>query len=64
MAKKLSDEIATRKRSINFYSLGSYLPDPDIVLRKQGKDVKIYRELGTILRFYNTNFFDSHIFPS
>ena len=45
MAKKLSDEIATRKRSINFYSLGSYLPDPDIVLRKQGKDVKIYREL-------------------
>lgn len=46
MAKKLSDEIATRKRSINFYSLGSYLPDPDIVLRKQGKDVRIYRELS------------------
>jgi len=52
MAKKLSDEIATRKRSINFYSLGSYLPDPDIVLRKQGKDVKIYREL----------FCDPHVF--
>ena len=45
MAKKLSEEIATRKRSINFYSLGSYLPDPDIVLRKQGKDVRIYKEL-------------------
>lgn len=52
MAKKLSDEIATRRRSINFYSLGSYLPDPDIVLRKQGKDVKIYREL----------FCDPHVF--
>jgi len=52
MAKKLSDEIATRKRSINFYSLGSYLPDPDIVLRKQDKDVKIYREL----------FCDPHVF--
>ena len=45
MAKKLSEEIATRKRSINFYSLGTYLPDPDIVLRKQGKDVRIYKEL-------------------
>lgn len=45
MAKKLSEEIATRKRSINFYSLGSYLPDPDIVLRKQSKDVRIYKEL-------------------
>ena len=52
MAKKLSDEIATRKRSINFYSLGTYLPDPDIVLRKQGKDVRVYREL----------FCDSHVF--
>ena len=52
MAKKLSEEIATRKRSINFYSLGSYLPDPDIVLRKQGKDVRIYREL----------FCDPHVF--
>lgn len=52
MIKKLSDEIATRKRSINFYSLGTYLPDPDIVLRKQGKDVRIYREL----------FCDSHVF--
>ena len=45
MAKKLSEEIATRKRCINFYSLGTYLPDPDIVLRKQGKDVRIYKEL-------------------
>ena len=41
----LSDEIATRKRSLNFYSLGYMLPDPDPVLRKQGKDMKVYREL-------------------
>ena len=41
----LSDEIATRKRSLNFYSLGYMLPDPDPVLKKQGKDMKIYREL-------------------
>jgi len=41
----LTDEIATRKRALNFYSLANILPDPDIVLRKQGKDMKIYREL-------------------
>lgn len=43
--KALSDEIATRKRSFDFYSLGFNLPDPDPVLKKQGKDIKIYREL-------------------
>lgn len=41
----LSDEIATRKRALNFCSLVNVLPDPDIVLRKQGKDIKIYKEL-------------------
>ena len=41
----LSEEIATRKRALNFYSLANILPDPDIVLRKQGKDIKIYKEL-------------------
>lgn len=40
-----TDEIATRKRALNFYSLANILPDPDIVLRKQGKDMKIYKEL-------------------
>jgi len=43
--KTLSQEIATRKRSIDFYSLGMYLPNPDPVLKKQGKDIKIYKEL-------------------
>ncbi|MBO6181516.1 DUF935 family protein [bacterium] len=43
--KGLTDEIATRKRALNFYSLANILPDPDIVLKKQGKDIRIYREL-------------------
>lgn len=50
--KNLSDEVATRKRALNFYSLANILPDPDIVLRKQGKDMKIYKELLC----------DSHVF--
>lgn len=43
--KNITEEIATRKRALNFYSLANILPDPDIVLRKQGKDIKIYKEL-------------------
>ncbi len=41
----ISNEIATRKRSYNFYSLGMILPDPDPVLKKQGKDIRVYKEL-------------------
>jgi phage gp29-like protein len=41
---KLSDEIAVRNRSIDFYSILQNLPDPDPVLRKQGKDFKVYKE--------------------
>jgi phage gp29-like protein len=41
----LSEELATRKRSIDFYGLGMYLPNPDPVLKKQGKDITIYHEL-------------------
>lgn len=43
--KSLTEEIATRKRALNFYSIANILPDPDIVLRKQGKDVRVYKEL-------------------
>jgi phage gp29-like protein len=43
-------EIATRNGAIDFYSLGMYLPDPDPVLRKMGKDQKVYRELTTDAR--------------
>jgi phage gp29-like protein len=46
----LFQEIATRSGSIDFYSLGMYLPDPDPVLKKMGKDQKVYRELTTDAR--------------
>ncbi len=41
----LSSEIATRKRAVDYYGLSSMLPDPDPVLKKQGKDIKIYKDL-------------------
>jgi phage gp29-like protein len=41
----LSGEIATRERSIDFYSLGMYLPNPDPVLKKTGKDISVYKDL-------------------
>lgn len=41
----LTEEIATRKGAIDFYSLGMYLPNPDPVLKKQGKDITVYNEL-------------------
>lgn len=43
--KSLSEQIATRERSIDFHTLGMYLPNPDSVLKALGKDIKIYREL-------------------
>ena len=56
MKKKLSDEIATRKRSINFYSLGTYLPDPDtestvmtevkVANRPNSSEVKMRPKIG------------------
>ncbi|CBJ43003.1 putative phage protein [Ralstonia solanacearum CFBP2957] len=44
-SKSLSDQMATRSRSIDFYGLGMYLPNPDPVLKALGKDIKVYREL-------------------
>ena len=52
LKRKITDEIATRKRALKFYTLANILPDPDIVLRKQGKDINIYKELLC----------DSHVF--
>jgi len=45
MEFSLTDEIASRKRVYNYYALGMYLPDPDPVLRKQGKDITVYKNL-------------------
>ena len=44
-SNKLSDQIATRGRSIDFHALGMYLPNPDPVLKALGKDIKVYQEL-------------------
>lgn len=41
----LGDEIASRGRSIDFWSLGAMLPNPDEVLKKLGMDIKVYKEL-------------------
>lgn len=45
--KSLTEQIASRSRSIDFYGLGMYLPNPDPILKAQGRDIKIYRELRT-----------------
>ncbi|MBF0481284.1 MAG: DUF935 family protein [Desulfovibrionaceae bacterium] len=42
---RLTDEIATRQRSPDFYALGMLLPNPDPVLRKLGQNIRVYREL-------------------
>ncbi len=42
----LSEEIAVRSRSIDYYAIGNmYLPNPDPVLKAQGKDIKVYGDL-------------------
>jgi phage gp29-like protein len=43
--KTLSEQIATRQRSIDFFGLGMYLPNPDPVLKALGKHITVYREL-------------------
>lgn len=43
--KNLVTEIATRARSIDYWALGYYLPNPDPILKKMGKDIAVYREV-------------------
>ncbi|ETS32843.1 Mu-like prophage protein gp29 [Photorhabdus khanii NC19] len=45
--QSFTEQIASRSRSIDFYSLGTYLPNPDPILKAQGRDIRIYRELRT-----------------
>ena len=43
---KMFTEIALRENSPYYYTnMFHYLPDPDPVLRKQGKDISVYREI-------------------
>ncbi|MCK9372589.1 MAG: DUF935 domain-containing protein [Sulfuricurvum sp.] len=48
----LLNELAIHKNVSGFTSFLKILPDPDIVLRKQGKDISVYKELTS----------DSHLF--
>lgn len=44
-SKQLADHIATRDRSPDFSALGMYLPNPDPVLKRMGRDIAAYRDL-------------------
>lgn len=45
MKKDLTKEIAVRQNAIDFYSVSKFLPNPDPILKKQGKDISVYNEL-------------------
>ena len=45
MASLLTDHLATRARSLDFATLGLLLPNPDPILKAQGKDITTYRDL-------------------
>ncbi|CAN2976009.1 DUF935 domain-containing protein [Pseudomonas sp. PM2] len=44
-SKALTDHIASRSRSFDAQALGMYLPNPDPILKAQGQDIKVYRDL-------------------
>lgn len=41
----LLNVIATRSQAIDYYAIGHYLPNPDPVLKKMGRDISAYREV-------------------
>lgn len=43
--KSFTDHIASRSRSFDAQALGMYLPNPDPILKAQGKDITVYRDL-------------------
>lgn len=44
-SKSLGQQIATRERSMDMTSFGMMLPNPDPILKRQGKDIRVYRDL-------------------
>ena len=42
-----TDHVATRARSLDFAAFGLLLPNPDPILKAQGRDVEVYRDLRT-----------------
>jgi len=45
MEKKMTERIATRSSVIDYRSFLTWLPNPDPVLKKFGRDISMYREL-------------------
>lgn len=45
LEKSMKEEIASRQRTRDFANFNMYLPNPDPVLKKQGRDIDIYKEL-------------------
>jgi phage gp29-like protein len=44
--ESLSQELAVRSRSVDFFAIGNmYLPNPDPVLKSQGRDIQVYTDL-------------------
>ena len=43
--QRLTDHIATRDRTPDFSGLGMFLPNPDPILKRMGRDIQVYREL-------------------
>lgn len=41
----ITDHIATRDRSFAFYAMGMLLPNPDPILKAQGRDIAVYRDM-------------------
>lgn len=47
----ITDHLATRNKALDFSAFGMLLPNPDPILKAQGKDIAVYREMRS----------DSHI---
>lgn len=47
MPTPITDQFATRARSLDFTALGLLLPNPDPILKAQGKAIAVYRDLRT-----------------
>lgn len=43
----ITTHLATRERSLDFTALGMLLPNPDPILKAQGKDISVYRNMRT-----------------
>lgn len=43
--RSMAEEIATRKTAYDFFGLNMFLPNPDPILKKQGQNITVYRDL-------------------